>query len=364
MVTRSRSASSILPSTAVLELTSKCNHNCFFCCLPWEAPDTGYPVLDEMSVEEWRKAIDICVENGVTVFSISGGEPTLKQGYQEIIEYAREQLGPKDERLGRNRIHLTTNGSTFCHENIGLCVENQVTLSLSLPGLDTYFKHTGRDGAEQILESITKASAAGIDCTAAITITKLNMHEDYETAGQALIAGATSLYINRFLPGGRGLAYPQHYVTARELFDALHEIDTALFESGRSGALGTELPMCCFPNEKFEKLQISYGCSAAKDFFAIDPSGYIRVCTHSPKRLAHISNFDSLSSDSYWAAFALGDYHPSDCLSCEEKSKCAGGCREAAHVVNNDIRGVDPLIKCTPLVQPVKSGIFRMCGDE
>ena len=337
-------ASKIFPSAAVLELTYACNHNCFFCCLPWEAPDSLYPVRDELKVSDWESIVDTCIDNGVTVFSLSGGEPTLKQGFEKLIRYIRKQLGPRNAKTGHNRIHMTTNGSTFNASLLEVCRENDVTLSLSLPGLETYEAHTGRNGAVQILKSIKQAAQSGISCTAGITLTRMNLTEVYETAGQALLAGATDLYINRFLPGGRGLNHTDQLLSVHKLWQAMTDVDMALQHANRAGAMGTEIPKCCLPNKPLKKLQVSSGCAAAKNFFVVDPSGYIRVCTHSPFPIAHACDFASLPENSYWRSFVLGENHPDECSACPERRNCAGGCREAAHVFSGDVRATDPLI--------------------
>ena len=49
----------------------------------------------------------------------------------------------------------------------------------------------------------------GMNTTMNVTITKMNYHELFETLSVGLINGASSVLINRFLPGGRGLIY-QH----------------------------------------------------------------------------------------------------------------------------------------------------------
>lgn len=339
----SKNGISIFPSTAVLELTYRCNHNCFFCCLPWEAPNSQYPIRPELTIADWKEVADTCIADGVSVFSISGGEPTLKPHFEELIAHIRGKLGPRDHIHGFNRIHMTTNGSTLTVDHLEECRRHDVTLSISMPGLDTYEEHTGRNGIDQILEAISATASFGIHCTVAITLTRRNMHEAYEIAGRALLAGASELYLNRFLPGGRGLGHMGQLLCEKELHLALQDIDKALDQANRAAALGTEMPKCCLPLTPYKKILVSSGCAAAKQFFVIDPSGYIRVCTHSPFPLLHYSEYERLSDNQYWRDFSLSNYHPDECLACEQRSECAGGCREAAHVTQGTYRGTDPI---------------------
>ena len=84
-------------------------------------------------------------------------------------------------------------------------------------------------------------------------------------------------------------------------------------------------------------------CSAAKGFCIIDPSGYLKVCNHSPIRVCRYDELDSLKDNVYWNAFRQRNYMPDMCQNCEKRDICDGGCREAAHVYHGSIDAPDPL---------------------
>lgn len=55
------------------------------------------------------------------------------------------------------------------------------------------------------------------------------------------------------------------------------------------GYVGTEFPRCLIKDiNKYRYLGIGTQCAAAKGFFAIDPSGQIRTCNHSPRIVGHV----------------------------------------------------------------------------
>ena len=84
-------------------------------------------------------------------------------------------------------------------------------------------------------------------------------------------------------------------------------------------------------------------CAAAKGFFIVDPSGYVKVCNHSPERVCYYTEIESLPNNPYWVSFQQRSYLPVMCKSCENSSICDGGCREAAHVFLGTISDPDPL---------------------
>ena len=88
-------------------------------------------------------------------------------------------------------------------------------------------------------------------------------------------------------------------------------------------------------------------CAAAKGFFIVDPSGYIKVCNHSPKRICHYSELETIEDNPYWNAFQQRTYLPVMCIGCDKATICDGGCREAAHVYYGDISDPDPLFEKT-----------------
>jgi radical SAM protein with 4Fe4S-binding SPASM domain len=178
-----------------------------------------------------------------------------------------------------------------------------------------------------------------------VTVTRQNIHELYETIAQALLAGADTLLMNRFLPGGRGLHHADALeLSTEQLTEMLDIAEEVLQTSERYGSVGTELPKCMVDEDKYERLTVGTRCSAALDFFVIDPSGYTRVCNHSPKRLVHFDRIEELKQDPYWKQFTMKDYLPSKCGACSLMGACDGGCREAAHIVGGCIDSPDPVL--------------------
>ena len=152
------------------------------------------------------------------------------------------------------------------------------------------------------------------------------------------MAGADQLLLNVFLKGGRGLKYAADLaLTTDEIAVSLDETERVLEDAGRFGSLGTELPKCFFPRLKYRRLDVAYKCSAATGFFVIGPSGYLRVCNHSPVNLLHYSQIEQLKTNDYWRKFTQKEFLPQRCLSCSESGDCDGGCREEAHILGGRI---------------------------
>lgn len=349
----SRLAPSFLPATTVLEMTYRCNHACLFCSCPWFAEGNGFEVRPEMGTEEWKQTILKLCGMGVTNLAFTGGEPLLKDDLHEIIRFAAgcttEHIETKNgslvSRFGPPYLYLLTNGLLLNDDVLAFCRDYWVHLGMSLPGLTTLREHTRSGDPDRILHGFTQAKKFGLNTHVGITVTRKNLHELYEAMGEALLAGAESVLLNRFLPGGRGIRYAGELSLGREeLLQMLETAEEVLRLANRKGSIGTELPRCLVEESRYPHIQIGTRCSAAQDFFVIDPSGYIRVCNHSPVRLEHVSEIEKVKENPYWKRFVFKKYLPPVCEGCLEINRCDGGCREAAHIVGGSLDSPDPLL--------------------
>lgn len=348
-----RPAASFLPTTAVLEMTYRCNHACLFCSCPWERRDGDFDRREEMPAEKWRSVVSMLCGLGVSSIAFTGGEPLLKEGLADIVRHAAgcvtERIETVDGHLVSKSVppalYLLSNGRLVDDTVLDLCSAHDVTLSMSLPGLSTYREHTGFDTADHVLEYFGKARERGIRTVANITVTARNLFELKRTIAAALLAGAGQVLLNRFLPGGRGLenaeALSLRPGDVRSILDTAEEV---LTKAGRFGTLGTEIPVCLADPSAYSSIRAGTHCSAARQFFVIGPSGFVRVCNHSEVRLAHIDDYPTLKLDPYWTTFTQKRFMPPECGGCDRRFDCDAGCREAAHITGGSVDSPDPLL--------------------
>lgn len=329
-----------LPKSAVLELTYKCNHKCLFCSCPWYAPNSTYPMGKEMDADQWKQIIDKLYDAGVENFSITGGEATLYEGTREVIKHIREE--GKKRGLDKTIVQIS-NGKTLTDEWIHFFKEQNVHLCISMPGYRTFKDLTGIDNVEGVLHWFRKAKELGVSTTANITVTKVNYHELFQNISYALLNGASSVLLNRFLPGGRGLSHIEELLLSHEQIKGL--LDTAeevLSYANRKGNLGTEIAGCTIDDEStYSHLRFGYRCAAASNFFVIDPAGQIRTCNHSPRIVGHALSEPMIQDVDYWNLFAKSEYKPLTCNGCNLQKLCDGGCREVANILHGSPTALD-----------------------
>lgn len=349
----SKASISFLPANAVIELTYRCNHSCLFCSCPWTRESGEFQVLPELNTAEWKSVLERLCGCGVSALAFTGGEALLRDDCLELLEYASSLKVMKTETVGGKlatrevtpELYLLSNGLLADDRVLETLARLEVKLSLSFPGLSTFQHHTGHDHADMVLERFRMARKLGVPTTVNSTVTALNLHELRKTLTAAFLAGAGQLLMNRFLPGGRGLNNVNELsLSAEQALEMLSTADDVLTRAGRAGALGTEMPLCLVNKVELNTLKVGTRCSAAVKFFVVGPSGYVRVCNHSPERLDHISRWRDLKYNGYWKTFTMRSYLPPECGGCRLKLDCDGGCREAAHITGGRVDSTDPLL--------------------
>lgn len=333
-----------LPKCAVLELTYQCNHKCKFCSCPWYNPHGDYPMGQELDLYQWKQVINRLYDLGVEAISISGGECLLKDCLKDILLFINQE---SKKRKKLKEIVLISNGLEMSKDYLRLFKQCHVHLSMSLPGIETFEEHTGVDNANGVLQWFQEAKKLGLNTTVNITVTKKNYFELFRTISLGLISGASSVLINRFLPGGRGLLYQNELALNRKQVNGmLNTTEEALMLSNRYGQVGTEIPLCIIdlPN-KYKHLGYGTKCAAAKDFFVIDPAGQIRTCNHSPKVVGNMLDDDIIKDKEYWTVFANSNYHPTKCLTCKSLDACDCGCREVANILHLSPCAIDDSVE-------------------
>ncbi len=150
-----------------LVLGYECNNNCIFC---YAADKRGIP---SMTTGQAKLELEKGIERGCTFIDFSGGEPTIRKDFFELVRYAK--------KLGYRTIAVTTNGRMFSYPEFakkavkaGL---NHAIFSIHGHNAELHDRLTGVKGAfNQVVEGLNNfrdAYPQSYICTNT-TITKLN----------------------------------------------------------------------------------------------------------------------------------------------------------------------------------------------
>ncbi|KAG6919017.1 hypothetical protein DXG01_009727 [Tephrocybe rancida] len=135
-----------------ISLTERCNLRCFY-CMPSEGVELS-PDGTILTNDEVIRLATLFVKSGVTKIRLTGGEPTVRKGIEELIGRLNEL-----RHFGLRSIAMTSNGLVL-HRRLPRLVENGLThLNLSLDTLDPFKFEliTRRRGHDAVMKALNVA---------------------------------------------------------------------------------------------------------------------------------------------------------------------------------------------------------------
>ncbi len=141
-----------------ISVIDRCNFRCTY-CMPEEHYPKHYTFLKQnewLAFDEIIRLTKIFVELGVTKVRLTGGEPLLRPGLDQLVKDLNQ--------VSEIDLALTTNGSLLAQQAKALKVAGLSRLTISLDTLDekTFQQMNGAKGkVAQILEGIKAAETCG-----------------------------------------------------------------------------------------------------------------------------------------------------------------------------------------------------------
>ena len=319
------------------ESTALCNLACIHCRRLDVAREAA---REDLTSEEFRAVLDSTATLGRPIIVFSGGEPLMRDDWEELAGHARSLELP---------IALATNGTMIdgpLADRIAAARFRRVSVSLDGADAATHDAFRQLDGAfERALAGIAALRNVGVPVQINATITGHNDHQLDELYALAESAGAEALHLVLLVPVGCGIEIAEtHQLPPRRYEQVLEWI------LDREAAGGLELKATCAPH--YYRLLAQRGggpirsrgclCGVAVAFVShkgdVFPCGYLPVSCGSVRR----QPFAEIWRDSDVFG-ALRDYDrlSGKCGRCEFKGVC-GGCRARAFALTGNYLAAEP----------------------
>jgi GTP 3',8-cyclase len=178
-----------------ISVTDRCNFRCLYCLpeteeaanfyrtkldSPRDAPPKKLPLpplhprSKILTLEEIARIVRVGAGLGLDKIRLTGGEPLLRKGIEQLVEAIAQIPGITD-------LALTSNGFLFPEKGRALKAAGLHRVSFSMDSLDreNFKKITGRDGLDSVLASIELAQELGLNPVKvnAVVIRGINDHE-------------------------------------------------------------------------------------------------------------------------------------------------------------------------------------------
>ena len=309
-----------------IELTYRCNLDCFFCYNDREKP--GKP----LSLAQYRRLLEDLAGMQTLFLMLTGGEPMVHPHFFEIGRMTRE--------LGFV-VRVRTNGHTLTPRNVQrlLAEVDPYMAEVSIHGAspEVHDRQTRMPGSfERLIQNLHQARAAGLRCGMITTPTAWNEHQV-----EAMIALGDELdaplrFQGPVGPRDNGDTEPLLIQPARETWDRIEALVTERKALTMTGAGQRPAP------EVTAERETPATCSVGVAGVDIDPYGNVQACMHLHESAGslheqsieqiwnHSPLFTRARQRAIEAAERLGGERPRQlgaplfCLAVEEN--CAKGC--------------------------------------
>ena len=259
-----------------LSISDVCNFKCGYCL-----PD-GYKIDKSdnrtfINTEEIKRLARALSELGVSKIRLTGGEPTIRKDFFEIIKIIKENSGIK-------KTVITTNGYKL--DKIANDIKNSGLdgINISIDSLDpkTFKKITGHDRLEEILRGIKnlqKLNFKNIKINAVLLKGINDSEQDFDTWAQFIKNNEIDFRYIELMQTGDNLDYfNKYHVSSKKFIDYLNNNNWIIQTFGKDAG-----PAKNYLNPKFKG---KFGVIApySKDFckscnrLRITAKGDLRLC--------------------------------------------------------------------------------------
>ena len=201
-----------------ISVIDRCNFRCTF-CMPADREYRFLPRQQLMTFEEIERLVRLFVELGVRKLRLTGGEPLLRRGIEELVRILAAVPGVED-------LALTTNGALLGARAQALADAglHRVTVSVESLRDDVFGRVTGLGrGVGQVLDGIDAAAEAGLGPIKINTVVMKGTNEEEiaDIAGYFKERGHIVRFIEFMDVGTVNDWSPDRVVTAAEITDRI-----------------------------------------------------------------------------------------------------------------------------------------------
>ena len=199
-----------------LMITGKCNFNCLHC---YNAAENEAR-MEEWDIEDIEKLLDEASECGIHSVTLTGGEPMLHPGFNDIVREIRK----------RNMVleRIATNGSLLTRDTLLMFRELEAfpQIKISFDGVGHHDHMRGRKGAEEkTLSAFRLCRDEGFETMAQTQVFRANLGSMKETVCQLEDAGAGCIRLIRTTPTQRWINNsPEGSLSVEEYFNGMLEL--------------------------------------------------------------------------------------------------------------------------------------------
>lgn len=200
-----------------LSITDLCNYRCNY-CLPEGCQDHHHS--QALSVAEIKRLVSAFAEVGVKKIRLTGGEPTLRNDFLEVVRTVKQVSGIE-------KVAMTTNGYKMDQRVAHWLDAGVDAINVSVDSLnpETFNLITGHNRLQEILDGMEKAFSLGLPeiKVNAVALKGINDHELSAFLQWVKYQPVTIRFIELMQTGGNEPFFDQHHYSGKNIRDRLLE---------------------------------------------------------------------------------------------------------------------------------------------
>ncbi|MGE9550739.1 GTP 3',8-cyclase MoaA [Erwinia amylovora] len=200
-----------------LSITDVCNFRCNY-CLPDGYQPQGVANKSFLSLDEIRRVTRAFAAAGTEKVRLTGGEPSLRRDFTDIIAAVRENSAIR-------QLAVTTNGYRLARDAAAWREAGLTALNVSIDSLDARQFHaiTGQDKFQQVMSGIDAAFEAGFSKVKVNTVLMRNInHNSLQTFLDWIRSRPIQLrFIELMETGDGGELFRKHHISGSVIRDSL-----------------------------------------------------------------------------------------------------------------------------------------------
>jgi cyclic pyranopterin phosphate synthase len=198
-----------------LSITDVCNFKCGY-CLP-----NGYQIDKSdnrkfLQLEEIKRLAKVFSKLGVGKIRLTGGEPTVRKDFFDIIKILKNEAGIKKVVITTNGYHLDKKAKMFVDSGL-----NGINISIDSLDRNTFKKVTGHDRLPEILKGIKNLQDLYFENIKinAVLLNGINSSDkDFETWAEFIKVNKVDFRYIELMQTGDNLDYFKKYHISSKIF--------------------------------------------------------------------------------------------------------------------------------------------------
>lgn len=290
-----------------------------------------------MGVENFLIALNILNENGISMVTLTGGEPLLRpEIFFSLLRLAKSY---------KMEIGLNSN-AVLINKEMSQKIQDEGLDHALISVLGTEKTHNFisglPDGFKKTCEGIRNLVDAKVNVAVNMVASKLNQGEIYQVGKIVKELGVKTFCVTPMVPSHK--SHFQYLLTGFECKEVLRSLLKT--KKDFNFIIDTLEPIvrCLFKEEEDSEFVDFFGnriCSAAISSCVVSSKGNVRPCIHADKEFGNILKDDFSEIWKKMSFWSSSEILPRECVECNANIICEGGCRMSAKLVNGQYNGKD-----------------------